>query len=139
MVFFNHYTVVSARAVFVWQSLNAIATYVALAVGGSSSVSVDYVSLIENGEMVYTVVEQGAYAGGVTRLKSAVKLKDFQGIDDVMDDPDMRGDSASNPVEQAYFIFSLWNPASATAATGILNAHIEYDVIFHEPKKGTVS
>jgi len=139
MIFYNHYTVIGARATFVVQAQNTIATYVALMVSGSTTVSTDYQVNIENGQMVYTILEAQAIQGGVARLTTSVKTADFQGIDDVMDDPDMRGDNASNPSEQQYFIFTLWNPASAVAASCILNAHIEYDVIFHEPKKGTLA
>lgn len=139
MVFYNHYTVINSRIRVVFQNTGTVDTHVSVSVSGTSSVTTDEAVLVANGEIIYTVVTPTGIAGSIATLRCSTNAAKFQGIDDVMDDPNMRGDSASNPVEQLYYHCSLWNPASATVPTVLLDAYIEYDVIFHEPRKAALS
>jgi len=141
MIFYNHYTVISSRIQCSVQNASGtgITAYASLLVSGSSSVTTDYTSNIENGEIAYAALSAPAAAGSNCVLKTAVNCAQFQGLSNIMDDPDMRGDSASNPAEQMYYVISVWNPASAVVASLIVNVLIDFDVIFHEPKKGTLS
>lgn len=139
MTFYNHYTVMNSRIRVVFQNTGTVDTHVAVSVSGSSTVTTDEAVLVANGELVYTVLTPSGIAGSIATLRASTNAARFQGIDDVMDDPNMRGDSASNPTEQLYYHCSIWNPASATVPTVLLDAYIEYDVIFHEPRKAPLS
>lgn len=140
MTFYNHYTVVRSRIRVVVQT-NSINLRVsaALSVSGASTVTTSVERLLESGNVTFQVLEYAGAMGGCCTLTRAVNAAKFQGIDDVMDDPNMRGDSASNPAEQLYYHISVWNPASATAVSADLQAFIEYDCIFHEPRVGSLS
>jgi len=56
-----------------------------------------------------------------------------------LDDPNMRGDAASNPTEQMYFHLTTWNPYSSVQITSNFQVLIEYDVMFHEPRTPSLS
>lgn len=139
-VFFNHYTVLRSRirVVFMTNSTNLRVT-AALSTSGSSTAVTSIETLVENGDLTFQVLEYAGAFGGTATLKRAVDVGRFQGIPLTINDPDMRGDSASNPAEQVYYHLSVWNSASATVVTCDFQALIEYDVIFHEPRKGTLS
>jgi len=141
MLFYNHYTVVGSRIKTLIQNASGtnIAVYSSLMVSGSTSVSTDYINNIENGELVYTILSVPGASGANASLRTSVNCAKFQGLSNIMDDPDMRGDASSNPTEQLYYIVSVWNPASAAVASVLVNVELEFDVIFHEPKKGPLS
>lgn len=139
MVFYNHYTVINSKIRCVYQNTGTVDCHVGLSISGSSTPITDYLQLIENGELVYTVVTPSGIAGSIATLRHSVNAAAFQGLQQVMDDPDMRGDSASNPAEQMYYHLSFWNPVNATVPSVLLDVYIEYDVTFHEPRKGSTS
>lgn len=139
MQFYNHYTVIRSRLRVVFQNTGTVDAHVAISISGSSTPTTDEAVLIANGEMVYTVITPSGIAGSVATLRTSTNAAAFQGIDNVMDDPNMRGDIASNPTEQLYYHCSIWNPASATVPTVILDAYLEYETIFHEPRKSALS
>jgi len=139
MLFYNHYTVMGSKIRVVYQNTGTVDTHVGLSVSGSTSASTDYVTMIENGDLIYTILTPTGIAGSVATLRSSSKAADFQGLQYVMDDPDMRGDAASNPVEQLYYYISIWNPANATVPSVLIDVYIEYDVMYHEPRKAPTS
>lgn len=140
MAFYNHYTVLRSRIRVVVQtnSTNLRAT-VALMVSGSSTIVTVIENAVENGDIQLHVLEYAGAFGGTCTMARAVDLGQFQSVPSPLDDPNMRGDAASNPTEQAYYHIMVWNAASSTAVTCDFQALIEYDVIFHEPRKGTLS
>lgn len=139
MLFYNHYTVVSSRIRVVYTSASTFPVHFGLMISGSSSYSTDYQVNVENGNMIYGVVSPASTSSCSVTLRQSANCARFQGIDDVMDDPNMRGDSASNPTEQLYYHCMVWNPASSSIPTGVLDVYLEYDTVFHEPKKGSLS
>jgi len=139
MVFYNHYTVMNSKIRCVYQNTGTVDTHVALSISGTSTTITDYLQLVENGELIYTVITPSGIAGSIATLRHSVNCAVFQGLQDVMDDPDMRGDVASNPAELVYYHLSFWNPVNATVPSVLLDVYIEYDVMFHEPRKGSLS
>jgi hypothetical protein len=140
MLFYNHYTVVRSRCRAVITNGNSnILPNACVLLSGRSKVNTSIEDLIENGDLVMAPLSYTGAMGGSSKLVRACDCAKFQGIDDIMDDPNMRGDSASNPTEQMYFHLSAWNPYSASVATVFFQVIIEYETIFHEPRKGPLS
>jgi hypothetical protein len=141
MLFYNHYTVMRSRIRAVFQNLTTggvIATCV-LSVSGSSTPVTVVEDLIENGDCsIESMGFTGGYSGGCTQRRT-LDVGKYQGLRNTIDDPDMRGDSASNPVEQVYYHLSLYDPVGAGAVSALVQCLIEYDTIFHEPRKGPLS
>jgi len=140
MLFYNHYTVVRSRMRCLITNSSATASVTTgIVLSGSSTVMTSIEQLVENGELVLTQLGTGGQMGSTSKLTRAVNCANFQGIDDIMDDPDMRGDSASNPIEQMYYHVAVYNPYSATVIQTFFQVVIEYEVVFHEPRKGPLS
>jgi hypothetical protein len=138
MKFYNHYTVVRSKCECVIQARNSESIRVALSLSGSTSYSTDYQNIMENGLLVSVPLTYVGAQGSITTLKTSCDLAKFQGMKFVNDDSDMRGDSASNPAEQAYYQVSCWNALTATVPIILADMYIEYDVLFTEPKKAAI-
>jgi len=139
MVFFNHYTVLASRIRVVFQNNSAFTTHVGLMVSGSSAVDTNYQVNVENGEMIYTILTPSGIDGSIATLRTSVNTASFQGVQDAMDVTDLSGDVASNPAELNYYHLLIWNPVSASVPVVYCDTYIEYDVMFHEPRKATIS
>jgi len=140
MNFYNHYTVIRSRLRLVATHITANLTCCAsIVMSGSSTVTTVIEQLIENGDLSIATLTYAGAMGSSAKLTRGCDCAKFQGVDDILDDPNMRGDAASNPTEQMYFHVAVWNPYSATVPTVDFQALLEYDVIFHEPRKGPLS
>lgn len=62
-----------------------------------------------------------------------------RGVRDLLNDPELFGTAAANPVEQAYYVISAWDPFGTNTLTYFLNVTIEYTAVFWEPRKLTES
>jgi len=140
MTFYNHYTVLRSRIQVVFNNtLVSTPIRAGLLVSGSTTVTTDYRAVVENGAAEFCQLSPSGVSGFGCTLKANVDAGRFQAVDDVMDDPNMRGDAASNPTEQAYYHLMIWNTQTTTAPTAILAFMVEYDVVFHEPRKAAIS
>jgi len=140
MAFYNHYTVLKSKITVLCVNQTALLTpSVGISVQGSTSVTSSIEQLIENGDIVFHSLLPAGVMGSQAKLTRGVSMKWFQGINQPLDDPNMRGDGSSNPTEQTYFQIVAYNPFSATQATIGFQALIEFDVIFQEPRIGTLS
>lgn len=140
MTFYNHYTVLRSRISVVFQSeATNIRLNAALSVSGSNTITTSIEQLMENGNITFRTLEYAGAMGGAAALTRSMSPAKYQGIQQVLDDPNMRGDSASNPSEQAYFHLSTWNVGSAVTAFVTAQVLLEYDVMFTEPRKGSLS
>jgi len=140
MLYYNHYTVIRSRVVV--NCVNTTVTnpiYVGIHLQGATTQITDPRILLEEGQVVYCSLSQIGVNGSQAVLRSSVDCGAFQGVDDVLDDPNMRGDAASNPTEQLYYALYCWNPFNATVPTASFSVRLEYDVMFHEPRTGSLS
>lgn len=140
MTFFNHYTVHSAliRVTFA-SDAPALRATVGLFVSGSSAVTTSVETLLENGDGAVQQLQFAGTMGSSATFTRRLNVGKFQDVTDVMDDPNMRGDSASNPTEQAYFHLVVYNATTSATVQTEYMACITYDATFHEPRKGSLS
>jgi len=140
MTFFNHYTVVASKITVIAQTNStSLRSTCGLLVSGSSTATTNIEQLVENGDCQFYVLSYAGQFGGTATMTRRLNIGRFQSVADVMDDPNMRGDSASNPAEQAYYHIVCWNSASATVITVDCQVLIEYEAVFHEPRKASLS
>jgi len=140
MLFYNHYTVhrSTIRVTFMSDSTTLRAS-VGIFVSGSSTVTTSIEQLLENGDGAFQILEYAGAYGGTATFQRTLNVGRFQDVSDVMDDPNMRGDSASNPTEQAYYHLVVYNSGTAATVQVDFQAVITYDATFHEPRKGPLS
>lgn len=140
MSYFNHYTVHRSTIQVTFMSDSAtLRASVGLFVSGSSTVNTSVETLLENGDGAFQILEFAGAYGGTATFRRTLDLGKFQSVDDVMDDPNMRGDSASNPTEQAYYHLVVFNTGTAATVQVDFQVVITYDATFHEPRKGPLS
>ncbi len=136
MLLYDHYTCVRSRmTLHAWNTLATQPIKVGIAVISSpSDYSVNYQTNIENGQIVYATLSPAGAANAFARLEQKVDLAAINGVQQLLDSHDMRGDSANNPAEQTYFAIEIWNPQSATVAIAYVDVIIEFDCVFTEPR-----
>ncbi len=120
-------------------STTAAQPTVALAVSGSSTPLTTPSQIMENGRVALNWITGTGVANSHTMLQASCNLRTFQGVNNVVDDPDMRGDSAANPAEQVYYLIYVWNPIDSTTVSASVQGIIEYDVVYTEPRNVTQS
>lgn len=140
MVFYNHYTVLRCRITVIAENTSTtLCPMFGIMVSGSSSITSGYEIAVENGNIEFHPLGYAGQFGSMAKFTRQVDVAKFQGIDNIMDDPNMRGDAASNPTELTYFHVTTWNPNSASQVTTNFSALLEFDAVFHEPRKGSLS
>lgn len=139
MVFYNHYTVIRSRIKLMAKATSAVGPVVAITVSGTATPLTVVEQFMENGQAQMVWLTPVGVAGSVVSMGRTINASKFQGIDDLMDDPNMRGDVSSNPTEQLYFHIGVWNPVDSVVVSAAIQFAVEYDAFFHEPRKGTIS
>jgi hypothetical protein len=140
MSFFNHYTVHKAKIKVTFNSdSTTLRASCGVVVSGSSTVTTVIETLLENGDAAIQQLQYAGTSGSAATFECEVDCARFQDVKDIMDDPNMRGDSASNPTEQMYFHLFVVNLTTAAVVQCEYNCLITYDATFHEPRKGPIS
>lgn len=135
MLFYNHYTVKRSRIVATFRSVTAnYGGWASVAVKGTSTTVTAATQIVEDGYVVYAPT--GIISSGlcVRKLQMSHDVGAFQGMKITVDNPDLSGDSASNPAEQTYFHLSFWNDLDNTNVVASVNVLIEYEAQFREPR-----
>lgn len=139
MIYYNHYAVLNSRCRVCYKATTAANPAVGLAVSGSSTPLTSVEQLLEAGKVSWKWLMGTGVNGNSTCLSARVSTALFQGVKNVQDDPDLRGDSASNPAEQSYYLLYVWNPIDSTVASASVSVRIEYDVLFTEARTPSLS
>jgi hypothetical protein len=140
MLCFEHFCVLRAAMTVTCRHTSTAqsAAFAILQSAGATAIT-DYTRNVENGLCVRNRLNATPYDGSIQTFKSVMDIAKFGGVPDLLDNPDYRGDSGTNPPEQSYFHLSFWNPDSVSVGTCICEVQIDYDVVFLEPRKLTLS
>lgn len=137
MLMFDHYVVTGATIKVYYQ--NQDATYqqfvgVQCDDNAGSLVTYDPNTLIEQGRGKWALLDQFGTSADTRVLKMKVNPIKFLSRSNALCDPELKGNTSSNPSEQCYF--QLWaSPViSADSSQVIATVVIDYEVTFIEPK-----
>lgn len=138
MLMYDHYVVVGSKITLV--ALNTDSTYSqilgVIRRDNSSTLGTDGTeTATECGNCVWELLSPaGQGEGSKTKLELTINPAKFLGRGNPLSDPELKGNSSSNPSEEAYF--TVWaQPLQAVDSTVIrFNAIIEYSVAFIEAK-----
>jgi len=139
MLFYNHYTVLRSRIRVLAATTSSGAPVVGIAVTGNATPLTSVEQIMEVGKLNFCWLENGGVSNSRVCLTANVDIAKFNGYRYIMDENDARGDVATNPAEQTYFIIYVWFPLDATVVTAGLSVFLEYDTVFHEPKSASLS
>jgi len=136
MAFYNHYVVVRSRIlVQVMNTTSNQMIHCAILQLSDVTTSTNYQTVIEAGNMTMALLTPTGINGCVALLQDRCDLGRLQGLQQVLDDPEMRGTVAANPTEQSYYHVALWNSQNSTVPTALVTTVIEYDTYFTEPRQ----
>ncbi len=139
MAMYDHYVVLGSK-ITVWFSATLESTLCGVAARDSATVEVDVNEYIEDTVNAYTCM--GETGSGAEPKKIVLKnsIRKFLGRSNVMSDSQLKGSSAANPTEQAFYhVYSeALDPALDLGALHC-SAEIEYLVALIEPKQPTQS
>ena len=139
MVSYNHYYVTSAKITVTFRNQTGNATpVVSISVMPDTTPITVSDRIVEFGDCNMTILESKAVAGSVKTLQQSVSMRRIMGVDDIVDNSELRGDAASNPTEQTYFHVQTWNNDVFTCAINF-DVVIDYQAIFAEPRVLTES
>lgn len=140
IAFYNHYSVLRSRIrVLISNTSSVLTPSVSIVLSGSPNVTSSIEQLVENGDLTLCQLTYAGTFGSVARLSHSINCGTFQGVSNVMDVTDMSGDAASNPAEQSFFHIAVWNPYSPAQVTLNFQVILEFDTMWHEPRKGPLS
>lgn len=133
MLSYNHYIVTHAKITVTATNGASTPTFCCIAVSPSATPLSTIQQLVEYGGNTIETLESKAISGQTRVLQNAVDIKKIQGVQNVVDDPSLRGDAASNPVEQTYFIVYVWNTQGSSGSV-YFDVIIDFVSIFNEPR-----
>lgn len=133
MVFYEHYTVFTARIIVTFRNYSTNQSPVVFIAARADTTNIpDPIAVMEAGNTVSTQLMPANITGSLKELKMVVRVAAFLGFDDLMDSNVARGDISSNPSEGVFFhVGAYYNEASA-AGSVTYQTRIEYDAVFSE-------
>jgi hypothetical protein len=145
MLFFEHYTVLQAKitaTIFNSQSGGVMARG-AVYLSPGTTILTNPQQIMENGQLVSAFLYGLNTQGSIHEFSLDVDIANQFGRvgrkRELIEDATLSGSSAANPSEQSYFIISVWDPFGANTIGWFADVVLEYDAVFWEPKKITVS
>jgi hypothetical protein len=146
MLFFEQYTVVKSKiSVDFYNSTGGtLPLRCVLYLSPDTTILSGVSQLMENGEITTGFAQSTNTADRCLRLSIDCDMMAYFGRNrnakQIVNDVTLSGTSAANPTEQVYFIMSSFDTfTTAASITVYFNVTIEYDVIFWEPRKVTIS
>jgi len=146
MTFYNQATVVHAKITVDFYNPNGAGLPFRCAVylSPATTILTGVSQIIENGEIVTGYAQSTVVMDKVLQLSIDCDIPAYFGRSRapkvVVNDPNLYSTAASNPVEQVYFILTAFDTFTSASATTIsFNVIIEYEAIFWEPRKITIS
>lgn len=140
MIFYEHYTVFSARITVTFRNISTtIAPVVYIAARGDTVVFTNPEQIMETGNTVSTQLMPAGIQGSLKELKMTVRVAPFLGFDDLMDSNVARGDIAANPAEGVFFHLGAYNNEALASGVVSFQVRIEYDAVFSEARVITTS
>jgi hypothetical protein len=137
MARYNQYTVVNSKLTVQFFNNSAAYDRVAISLRADTTATSDKITIVENTNLVTTILNPNIMSGNSKELSLNCSVATYFGrkTDEVIvNDPDLLGNAAGNPVEQCYYALNAWDPFTAQTITTYFNVTIEYDAIFWEPK-----
>jgi len=142
MLYYEQYTVIRSRLTCRFAGNGTQPVNISLCLAPDTT-SLALPDVVENGLIVTKLVDgrgNGGYGTGnrISSLNLACDVSRYFGRRGraLINDPNLSGTVAANPVEQVYFIINTWGFSAFTDNTAVnLDVTIEYDVVFWEPRK----
>lgn len=138
MLSYDHYYVTASKIEVLFKNISASTVNVAIRTDADVVITTSADTLLESGMLLSETLEAKSTYGSAKRLQSAVSIRKFQGVDDVLDVVELRGTVAANPVEGTFFHVVTWDP-TLNGGTVSVEVIMEFTAVFTEPRLITPS
>lgn len=138
MLSYDHYYVTASKIEVLFKNISASTINVAIRTDADVVITSSADTLLESGMLMSETLEAKSTYGSAKRLQSAVSIRKFQGVDDVLDVVELRGTIAANPVEGTFFHIVTWDPTLNGGSVSI-EVIMEFTATFTEPRMITPS
>lgn len=143
MLMYEQYTVVGSKISVSAQTGTSVAVRAGIYLSPDTTSITDPLRLMENGLITTKPVAGLGFAGYIKEFDLNCDVARYFGRNRnaraLVDDVTLSGTVAANPTEQVYYAISAWDPFAASTWSLYFDVLLEYDVIFWEPRKLTVS
>lgn len=135
MVFYEHYTVLRAKVVAVVRNQStSLYTDAALSVRADNVVQTDIKTIMETGNSILVKLTTANGQGSLKEVEIECDIAVFGGIDDLLDNSEVRGTAAANPTEQTFLHVSCWNSETVGTVNIWVELRIQYYAVFTEAR-----
>lgn len=140
MSYYEHYHVERCRWKAVFRNTGNDGGFCGARVDADVTPLSNYIQALENGRMVYDILDKTGTTYSWKQLQGEVNLLTLAGLTrtNFLADGNLRGTAAANPSEQTYLHFSLWNPLGSNAICDV-SLTLEFLAVFTEPRPLTQS
>lgn len=144
MTYYEQYTVVSSKITATIKNDNAsFPCKAGIYLSPDTTSITDPIRIVENGLMKQVDLINKNNLGDLRQVSlNCDMIKYFGRSRDpraLLDDVNLQGTAATNPPEGVYYVICVWNPYVTDAITILFDVILEFDVIFHEPRKQIIS
>jgi hypothetical protein len=135
MLWYNHFTVVSAKCTVVYKNILASSPTACLRLDGDSSAITVIDRIVEIGGCVLENIESKGSYGANKTLSLGADIAKLQGVSRsaLTSDPSLQGSAAASPTECTYFHLQLWD-TTATTGGAECDVILEQTAQFSEPR-----
>lgn len=133
MTFYNHFTVVGAKATLRVVHAEATPLMIGIYVTGGASHITNVSQLMEQPKVKYVMVPQQSEGGGFITLTYKLSIAKFLGIKKLLSDDTVRGTATSDPTEECYFQFFAYRPDGTAITQCQFFLSIDYKAVLTEP------
>jgi hypothetical protein len=144
MLMYNQYTVISSKiSVCIYNTTASVAVRAGVYLSPDAASIVDPSRLMENGLITTKVIPAINVAGYIKEFDLQCDVLKYFGraknARELLNDDLLYGTAAANPTEGVFYQVTAWDPFGASNWSIYADIIVEYDAIFWEPKKLTVS
>ena len=143
MLLYEQYTVVGSKINVSILTGSSVAVRAGVYLSPDTTSITDPLRLVENGLITTKPQAGNLVAGYIKDYALNCDVAKYFGRNPskrgLVDDVTLSGTVAANPTEQVYFAVTAWDPFSTGTWSIFFDVLLEYDVIFWEPRKLTVS
>lgn len=140
MLWYNHFTVMTAKIILVCKNLSLNPHTICLRVDGDSTALTTIDRIVELGGGVTVDLDSSAGYGATKKLSMSVDIARLQNVrrSALTADPSLQGSASASPTEVTYFHITSWETSGKTCSAEI-DVILEQVAHFSEPRNLTGS
>lgn len=143
MLMYEQYTVVRSKISLIPFNNTSFNGMVTLSLTPDTTALSDPIQIVENGLLAYRILQASTSSTCVKEIDLDCDVSFYFGrtnsLRELLNDTSLHGSVAANPTEQVYFCINMFDPFATNTLVLYFAVIIEYDVVFFEPRKLTVS